>query len=132
MSAPNSIVLEICQRHGAQRVTKGKSMISEEIGINAHLEEAGLIPVETDLGEYIIQLRQEPPSHIIAPAVHLSKEQVAETFKEHQRTSQHIDSNAENKSFVTDGKKTNNSAAFVDNSMGLLKTMSFFSDKKQP
>ena len=52
-------------------------MIGEEIGINEFLEEHGVKPIETDLGEYIIQLRHEPPSHIIAPAIHLSKEQVA-------------------------------------------------------
>ncbi|MEL6503847.1 MAG: LutB/LldF family L-lactate oxidation iron-sulfur protein [Pseudomonadota bacterium] len=75
------IVLDICRSVNAKTVTKGKSMISEEIGINAHLEEAGLIPVETDLGEYIIQLRNEAPSHIIAPAVHVLKEQVEEDFR---------------------------------------------------
>ncbi|HER27197.1 MAG TPA: lactate utilization protein, partial [Rhodospirillales bacterium] len=56
------------------------SMVTEEIAINEHLAAAGIEPIETDLGEYIIQLRHEPPSHIIAPAIHLSKEQVAETF----------------------------------------------------
>jgi L-lactate dehydrogenase complex protein LldF len=58
-------------------------MISEEIAINEYLEKEGIRPVETDLGEYIIQLRHEPPSHIIAPAVHLSKDQVADAFREH-------------------------------------------------
>jgi L-lactate dehydrogenase complex protein LldF len=74
-------VLEICRRRGARAVTKGKSMISEEMGLNAALEAAGIEPIETDLGEYIIQLRGEAPSHIIAPAVHLNKEQVAEDFR---------------------------------------------------
>ncbi len=74
------IILQICRDAGARTVTKGKSMIAEEIGINEHLEAAGIEPIETDLGEYIIQLRGESPSHIIAPAIHLSKEQVAETF----------------------------------------------------
>jgi len=74
-------VLQICRRLGAKSVTKGKSMIGEEIEINDYLEANGIAPVETDLGEYIIQLRKEPPSHIIAPAVHLVKEQVAETFR---------------------------------------------------
>jgi len=74
------IVLQICRDAGARTVTKGKSMITEEAGINEHLEANGIEPIETDLGEYIIQLRNEPPSHIIAPAIHLSKEQVAETF----------------------------------------------------
>ena len=63
-------------------VTKGKSMVTEEIALNPFLVENGLTPVETDLGEYIIQLRDEPPSHIIAPAFHLNKEDVAETFRE--------------------------------------------------
>src|SRR5262249_48320834 len=61
-------------------------MVSEEIGLNAHLEAAGLVPVETDLGEYIIQLRKEPPSHIIAPAFHLHKEQVEATFRDAHTT----------------------------------------------
>ncbi|MBL4747267.1 MAG: iron-sulfur cluster-binding protein [Magnetovibrio sp.] len=77
------IITDICQAVGAKTVTKGKSMISEEIGLNAHLLANGIEPIETDLGEYIIQLRNEPPSHIIAPAFHLSKEQVGETFREH-------------------------------------------------
>lgn len=80
-----AIIVEICKSVNAQTVTKGKSMISEEIGLNAHLLKNGLQPIETDLGEYIIQLRGEPPSHIIAPAFHLSKEQVAETFKDHHK-----------------------------------------------
>src|SRR5437899_12189139 len=56
-------------------------MVAEEIALNAHLESLGMAPIETDLGEYIIQLRHEPPSHIIAPAIHLMKEQVADTFR---------------------------------------------------
>jgi L-lactate dehydrogenase complex protein LldF len=77
-----SIILEILRARGATLVTKGKSMVSEEIALNPFLEANGVRPVETDLGEYIVQLRDEPPSHIIAPAFHLSKEQVAETFRE--------------------------------------------------
>jgi L-lactate dehydrogenase complex protein LldF len=76
------IVLGICRAAGARTVTKGKSMIAEEIALNDFLEEQGITPIETDLGEYIIQLRHEPPSHIIAPAVHLTKEQVADSFRE--------------------------------------------------
>ena len=75
-------ILDICRNVDAKTVTKSKSMIGEEIAINEFLEENGIEPIETDLGEYIIQLRKEPPSHIIAPAIHLSKEQVAETFFE--------------------------------------------------
>ena len=74
-------VLDICRRVGARTVTKGKSMISEEIGLNAAIEAAGLVPVETDLGEYIVQLRGEVPSHIIAPAVHLTRDQIEADFR---------------------------------------------------
>ncbi|MFM9844132.1 MAG: LutB/LldF family L-lactate oxidation iron-sulfur protein, partial [Dongiaceae bacterium] len=75
-------VLRLCREAGARTVTKGKTMIGEEIAINDFLEENGITPVETDLGEYIIQLRGELPSHIIAPAIHLTKEQVADAFRE--------------------------------------------------
>jgi len=74
-------VLEICRKAGARTVTKGKSMISEELGINDHLEKHGIDPVETDLGEYIIQLRRETPSHIIAPAFHLNREDWEADFR---------------------------------------------------
>jgi L-lactate dehydrogenase complex protein LldF len=75
------IILDICRKAGARSVTKGKSMISEEIGLNEHLEAKGIQPVETDLGEYIIQLRGEAPSHIIAPAVHVNQDQVEADFR---------------------------------------------------
>ena len=74
-------ILEICRSVDAKIVTKGKSMVAEEIALNDYLEKNGITPVETDLGEYIIQLRHEPPSHIIAPAIHLMKEQVEEAFR---------------------------------------------------
>ncbi|MGH7159662.1 MAG: LutB/LldF family L-lactate oxidation iron-sulfur protein [Acetobacteraceae bacterium] len=74
-------VLEICRSAGAKLVTKGKSMLSEEIAINEFLEANGITPVETDLGEYIIQLGHEPPSHIIAPAFHLNREDWETRFR---------------------------------------------------
>ena len=76
-------ILEICRSVDAETVTKGKSMIAEEIALNDHLEANGIEPIETDLGEYIIQLRKEPPSHIIAPAVHLTKDQIEADFRDH-------------------------------------------------
>jgi L-lactate dehydrogenase complex protein LldF len=79
------IVLDICRKANAKTVAKGKSMISEEIGLNGFLEENGISPVETDLGEYIIQLRGETPSHIIAPAVHVTKRQVEADFRRAHR-----------------------------------------------
>jgi L-lactate dehydrogenase complex protein LldF len=76
-----AIILGICRRAGAKSVTKGKSMISEEIGLNRHLAENGIEAIETDLGEYIVQLRGEEPSHIIAPAVHVNIDQVEADFR---------------------------------------------------
>ncbi|MGF7159686.1 L-lactate dehydrogenase complex protein LldF [Rhodoligotrophos appendicifer] len=75
------IIVELCTERGAKLVTKGKSMVSEEIGLNAALEATGVTPIETDLGEYIIQLRGETPSHIIAPAIHLTKDQIEADFR---------------------------------------------------
>ena len=75
-------ILDICRSANAATVAKGKSMVSEEIELNAHLAAAGLDVIETDLGEYILQLREETPSHLVMPAIHLRKEQVAETFRE--------------------------------------------------
>jgi L-lactate dehydrogenase complex protein LldF len=78
----NQIFLEIIHRHQATRVIKGKSMVSEEMHLNHFLEEHGIEVMETDLGEYIIQLDQETPSHIIVPAIHKNKEQIARLFHE--------------------------------------------------
>ena len=75
------IILDIARRTGARMVVKSKSMATEEIHLNSALEAAGITPVETDLGEYIIQLAHERPSHIIAPAIHKTKGQVAELFE---------------------------------------------------
>ena len=77
------IVREICARAGARSVTKGKSMVSEEIGLNAALEADGLEVVETDAGEYIVQLAKEAPSHIVMPTVHKTTEDIADLFFEH-------------------------------------------------
>jgi L-lactate dehydrogenase complex protein LldF len=83
-------ILAICRNAGAKLVTKGKSMISEEIELNQYLEQNGIEPVETDLGEYLIQLRKERPSHIIAPAVHLTRDQVEADFR---KAHTHLDPN---------------------------------------
>ena len=76
----SKIVRDICQRADARLVIKGKSMISEEIGLNEALEKAGLEVIESDLGEYILQLAGESPSHIIAPAIHKTRAQISELF----------------------------------------------------
>ena len=75
-------ILDILKKADAKTVVKAKSMTTEEIHINKHMEMNGIDPIETDLGEYIVQLRDEPPYHIVTPAMHLSKEDVAKTFNE--------------------------------------------------
>jgi L-lactate dehydrogenase complex protein LldF len=77
------IIGAICNRASARKGVKGKSMVTEEIGLNHHLIRGGLQVLETDLGEYIVQLRGETPSHIIGPALHVSADQVADTFRRH-------------------------------------------------
>ncbi|RFA28310.1 iron-sulfur cluster-binding protein [Alkalilimnicola ehrlichii] len=83
-------IVDICQRQQARLVIKSKTMVGEEIAINEALEEAAIEVVETDLGEYIIQLAKEPPSHIIAPAVHKTRDQISSLFDRvhHQRQGQ--------------------------------------------
>ena len=77
----SELVVEIARRHGVKRVTKSKSMVSEEMALNAALEKAGVESVETDLGEYILQINNnEAPSHIIAPVIHKDKEEISELF----------------------------------------------------
>ncbi len=77
------LAVEIAQRHGVKKVVKSKSMLSEEADLNAAFEAVGIASIETDLGEYIVQLAKEPPSHIIAPAMHKSRDDVADLFVEH-------------------------------------------------
>ena len=79
------LVLELCARHGLRKAVKSKSMVSEEAGLNEALAAHGVTPVETDLGEYIIQLAGEAPSHIIAPAIHKDKGEVADLFARHHQ-----------------------------------------------
>ena len=75
------IIAKIAAENGVKSIVKSKCMTSEEIGLNAHLRAQGLDVCETDLGEWIIQLRNEGPSHMVLPAIHLSRQQVAEDFE---------------------------------------------------
>jgi len=80
----NALILEIAARHAVKKIIKSKSMVSEESALDHAIEAAGLTVVETDLGEYILQINDyEPPSHLIGPALHKSKEEVAQLF--HQK-----------------------------------------------
>jgi len=78
----NEIVAGLLARHGVTRVVKSKSMLTEECGLNPYLEARGVEVTDTDLGEWIVQLRREPPSHFVLPAIHLKKEEVSELFHE--------------------------------------------------
>jgi L-lactate dehydrogenase complex protein LldF len=81
-SEAQKIILQISKDHQVRTVVKAKSMATEEIGLNHALQEAGIRTIETDLGEYIIQLAGIGPSHIIVPAVHMKKEEIASLFHE--------------------------------------------------
>ncbi len=78
----NRIVLEILQKHQVKKLVKSKSMLTEECHLNPHLEAHGIEVVDTDLGEWIVQLRQEPPSHIVMPAIHTKREEIGQLFHE--------------------------------------------------
>lgn len=78
----NQIVHSILQRHNVRRVVKSKSMLTEECGLNPYLEQRGIDVVDTDLGEWIVQLRDEPPSHIVMPAIHMRRQEVGRLFHE--------------------------------------------------
>ncbi len=78
----NQLILGLLQAKGAKTLVKGKSMVSEEMHLNAFLEEHGIEALESDLGEYIIQLDDETPSHIIMPAIHKNKDQIARQFSQ--------------------------------------------------
>ena len=79
--AASRYILDLVEREGVRRVIKGKSMLSEEMDLNSQLVAAGVEATETDLGEYLIQLAGDTPYHIIAPAIHMSKEQAAELLR---------------------------------------------------
>lgn len=82
----NKIVHSIMAKHGVKQMVKSKSMLTEECHLNEYLAEKGIGVIDSDLGERIVQLRKEPPSHIVLPAIHLKKEDVSETFHEHLGT----------------------------------------------
>jgi L-lactate dehydrogenase complex protein LldF len=84
--AHNKIVAEILQSHNAKKVVKSKSMLTEECGLNHYLENKGIEVVDTDLGERIVQLAKEPPSHIVMPAIHKKRIEIDELFHKHLNT----------------------------------------------
>jgi len=82
----NKIVHKIIQDNNIQKIVKSKSMLTEECHLNEYLIQNGISVIDTDLGERIVQLRKEPPSHIVLPAIHLKKQDVSETFHRHLQT----------------------------------------------
>ncbi|TNF34431.1 MAG: iron-sulfur cluster-binding protein [Gammaproteobacteria bacterium] len=85
----NAICVALCQQANARSVIKGKTMVGEETGLSEALEQAQIEPIETDLGEYIIQLAKEPPSHIIVPALHKTRQQIIDLFMRFHDRKQH-------------------------------------------
>ncbi len=82
----NRIIFDIIQKNNIQKIVKSKSMLTEECGLNEFLHAKGIETVDTDLGERIVQFRNEAPSHIVLPAIHLKKQDVSDTFHEHLHT----------------------------------------------
>jgi iron-sulfur cluster protein len=88
----NRYISEVCEENDADRLVKSKSMTSEEIEVNEHLEGQGTDVVETDLGEWVLQVADEAPSHIVAPAIHKSREEIARLFERQFDTDEEFES----------------------------------------
>jgi len=97
----NRIVLEILKSRSVTQVVKSKSMLTEECHLNPFLEQNGMDVVDTDLGERIVQLRKESPSHIVLPAIHIKKEEVGDCFHEHLGT----ESGASDPAYLTEAAR---------------------------
>ena len=82
----NTIVYDILQKHAVTQIVKSKSMLTEECGLNEYLQQQGVEVIDTDLGERIVQLSKEHPSHIVLPCIHKKKEEIGALFHEHLGT----------------------------------------------
>jgi L-lactate dehydrogenase complex protein LldF len=111
----NQIVLKIPQDHNVNRLVKSKSMLTEECHLNPYLEEHGIEVVDTDLGERIVQLAQEPPSHIVLPCIHKKKEEIGELFHEHLGT----EAGASDPQYLTEAARGHLRDRFVKADAGL-------------
>jgi len=98
--AASKYISDVCRRAGARLAVKGKSMTSEEVGLNHALEAQGIEVAETDLAEFILQVADEQPSHIIAPAIHYSRERITELFRRVFRTDRPLDTGEELTAFA--------------------------------
>jgi iron-sulfur cluster protein len=95
-------IQNVCKRHNAQRVVKAKSITSEEIELNKVLENIGIEVSETDLAEFILQISKEQPSHMVAPAIHRSRETISELFKKNFKTDRSLETGEELTEFARD------------------------------
>ena len=111
----NRIVLGILQKNKLSKVVKSKSMLTEECHLNPFLEANGVEVIDTDLGERIIQLRDERPSHIVAPAIHLKKEEIGELFHEKLGT----EKGATDPNYLTEAARQHLRSAFMESHAGL-------------
>ncbi|MGE0439858.1 MAG: LutB/LldF family L-lactate oxidation iron-sulfur protein [Gemmatimonadales bacterium] len=107
-------IVSLARQRGVRLAVKSKSMATEEIGLNAALEAGGITPVETDLGEYIIQLADESPSHFLAPAIHWTRDQVADLFQQHLGIERSTEP-----ATLTAAARTALRSRFLDASMGI-------------
>jgi len=114
----SSIVEDLCSKSGARKITKGKSMVSEEINLNEKLEKSGIQVIETDLGEYIVQLASEKPSHIIAPAVHKTRDQISKLFYQHHKPLGYANCVSERKDIVQQARSVLRNH-FVESDIGI-------------
>ena len=111
----NRIVHSILERHGAKRVVKSKSMLTEECHLNPYLAERGIEVIDTDLGERIVQLRNEPPSHIVMPAIHLKRSEIGALFHEKLGT----DEGADDPKYLTEAARTDLRGKFLAAEAGI-------------
>lgn len=111
----NEIVLGILRDHDTHKIVKSKSMLTEECGLNHHLEANGIDVVDTDLGERIVQLRGETPSHIVLPAIHIKKEEVGSTFHEFLGT----DEGASDPKYLTEAARKHLRSKFLAGEVGI-------------
>lgn len=111
----NEIVLKILQEHSVSRVVKSKSMLTEECHLNPYLERHDIEVIDTDLGERIVQLRKESPSHIVLPAIHIKKEEVGELFHEHLGTEE----GSADPQYLTEAARTHLREMFLTGDAGI-------------
>ncbi len=111
----NRIVHEILESHAVKRLVKSKSMLTEECHLNGYLEARGIEVVDTDLGERIVQLLEEPPSHIVMPAIHIKKKEVGDLFHKHLGT----DAGADDPNYLTEAARGHLRSKFLEADAGL-------------